>query len=82
MDSPHSFRCICSRGWPCWTPIGEEALGPAKAGLTSVGEYQGGEVGRWVFGRGNILIEEGEGNGIGGEWFIDKKQGKGLTFEM
>jgi hypothetical protein len=24
----HGSGCICSRGWPCWTSVGGEALGP------------------------------------------------------
>jgi len=28
----HGSSCTCSRGWPCWAPMGGEALGPAKAG--------------------------------------------------
>jgi len=38
--------CICSRGWPCWASMGGEALGPAKAGSSSVGECQGREARR------------------------------------
>jgi len=51
----HGSSCICSRGWPCWTPMGGEALGPAKAGPPSIGKYQDREVegvGGWVGGRG------------------------------
>jgi len=51
---------ICSRGWPCWAPMEEEALGPAKAGIPSVGEYQVGE----------------EGGGQGGEHPYRRKEGE------
>ena len=27
----HGFSCICSRGWPCQSSIGREALCPVKA---------------------------------------------------
>jgi len=37
----HVSSCMCSKGCPCWAPMGGEALGPAKAGPTSVGECQG-----------------------------------------
>ena len=44
----HGSSCICSRGWPCWASMGEEALGPALC--PSVGECKGREagVGWWV----------------------------------
>jgi hypothetical protein len=32
--------CICSRGWPSWSSIGEEALGPVKGLCLSIGECQ------------------------------------------
>ena len=41
----HGSSCICSRGWPCWTSKGGEALGPEKAQCPSVGEYQDREAG-------------------------------------
>ena len=34
-----------SRGWPCWTSMRGEALGPVKARCTSVGECQDREAG-------------------------------------
>jgi hypothetical protein len=52
--------CICSSGWPCWTAMGGEALGPVKVQCPSIGECQGREEGgvvRW----GNSLIEAGGG---------------------
>jgi hypothetical protein len=59
---------ICSRGWPCWSSMGGEALGPVKALCPTVGECQGQEVGvgglvsRGIkgvggFGRGNQEME-------------------------
>jgi len=46
-EQTHGSNYICSRGWPCWAPMGGEALGPAKAGPpSSVVEYHGGEGGR------------------------------------
>jgi hypothetical protein len=39
------YICICSRGWPCWTSMGGEALGPMKTQCPNVGEYQDREVG-------------------------------------
>ena len=47
--------------------MGEEALGPVKAGCPSVGECQDGEagVGGWVE---NTLKEAGYRDGIGGFW--------------
>jgi len=63
---------------------GGEALGPVKVEhppAPSVGKCQGGKEGRggWLR-RGNTLIEEGvEGKDRG---LIDRKPGKGITFEM
>jgi len=42
----HGSSFICSRGWLCGAPMGGEALGPAKAGNPSVGQYQDKEAGR------------------------------------
>jgi len=60
---------------------GRGALGPVKAGSPSVGECQGREAGRgrWMSGYGNTLTGGEKGLGRG---FMDKKQGKGITFEM
>ena len=58
----HGSNCICSRGWPSQSSMGEEALGSVKALSPSVGECQGQEVGvggwgkeEWIegFRRGN-----------------------------
>jgi hypothetical protein len=37
--------CICSRGWPCGTSMGGEALGSEKAPCPTVGECQGRKAG-------------------------------------
>jgi len=78
----HGSICICSRGWSYWAPIGGEALGPAKAGppaqCRAMSKQGGGKW--WLVERGNTLIEEG-----GGGWdiaFMDRKPGKGITFEI
>jgi hypothetical protein len=46
----HGSSHLCSRGWPCWSSMEGETLGPVKAQCPSVGECQGREVGvgRWV----------------------------------
>ena len=54
--------------------MGGEALGPMKAGCTSVGECQGREAGV------SRLVSRGRGKGIGD--FSEGKLGKGITFEM
>jgi hypothetical protein len=41
----HGSSCVCSRGWPCRSSEGGEALGPVKALCPSVGGFQGQEVG-------------------------------------
>jgi hypothetical protein len=45
MVTLHGSSHRCSRGWPCRTSMGEEALVPGKAPCPSVGECQGGEAG-------------------------------------
>jgi hypothetical protein len=56
----HDSSCICSRGWPCWTSMKREALGPEKARCPSVGECQDREAGvGWSVSRGRE-------DGIGG----------------
>ena len=61
----HGSSCVCSRGWPSWSSIGGEALGPVTVLCPSVGECQGQKVGMvglgsrdrvvgiWAFWRGN-----------------------------
>ena len=63
----HGSSQICSRGWPCWTSLRVEALGPAKAEYPSVGECHDREVGvgGWV---GEHPIETGEGGWDRGFW--------------
>jgi hypothetical protein len=59
---------ICSRGWPCWTSMGGEALGPVKRGEITVGGWVGEHPHRsrgwWV------------------KRFPEGKLGKEITFEM
>jgi hypothetical protein len=47
------WRCGggCGSGWPCWTSVGGEALGPEGVQCSSVGECQGGKKGGggWVW---------------------------------
>jgi hypothetical protein len=59
--------CICSRGWPCWSSIGGEDLGPVKVLCPSIGGCQGQE---WEWGLGS----RGRGEGIGEFW---RGNGKG-----
>jgi hypothetical protein len=49
----HGSSRICSKGWPCRTPMGREALSPVKAQCPSIREreFEGG----W----GSTSIEEG-----------------------
>ena len=56
----YGSSCICSRGWPCWASMREEALSLVKARCPNVGECQGREAGMggWV----NTLIEGGVGD--------------------
>jgi hypothetical protein len=51
----HGSSHICSRGWPCWTSVGGEALGSVKVLCPSVGECQDREAG---VGR---LVSRGKG---------------------
>jgi hypothetical protein len=51
--------CICSRGWPCWSSMGGEALGPVKVLCSSIGDCQDQEAG--VGG----LMSRGRGEGMG-----------------
>jgi hypothetical protein len=63
---------ICSRGWPSWPSMGGEALGLVKIICPSTGQYQGQETG--VGG-----LESGGGGCRG---ILERKLGKGITFEM
>ena len=66
----------CSRGWPCWTSMGGEALGPEKVLCPSVDKCQVQEAG--VGG----LVSRVKGEGMGDRGFSEGKLGKGITFEM
>ena len=44
----HGSSHICGRGWPCWTSVGGEALGPEGVQCPSIGECQGERMGEWV----------------------------------
>jgi hypothetical protein len=57
----HGAGHICGRRWPCWTSVGEKALGPEGVQCPSLGECHGKRLG--VGGWGSTLIEAG-----GGEW--------------
>jgi hypothetical protein len=65
--------CICSRGWPTQSSMGEEALGPVKALCPSIGDCQGQE---WEW----VSWEEAGGRGDRG--ISEEKLGKGIKFEM
>jgi hypothetical protein len=41
----HDSIHMCSRGWPCWASVGEEALVPEKSQCPSVGECKSGDAG-------------------------------------
>ena len=43
----HGSNCICSRGWPSQSSMGEEALDPVKVLCPSIGDCQGQEW-EWV----------------------------------
>jgi hypothetical protein len=67
----HGSSRICSRGWPCWTSMGGEVLGPVKVLCPSVGEMPGpgsGGMGGWVGeqeeGMGVFRGETRKGNNI------------------
>jgi hypothetical protein len=50
--------CICSRGWPSWPSMGEEALGLAKDDMPQCSGMPGPGIGEWV------------GWGAGGGWRV------------
>ena len=70
----HGAGRICGRGWPCWTSVGEEALGSEGVRCPSVGECQGGKTG--VSGWGSTLIDAGRGGAP------KERPGKGKTFKI
>jgi hypothetical protein len=57
----HGSSCICIRGWPYWSLMRGEALGPGKYFCPTTGESRV-VTQKWV---GSALIEAGVG-GIGG----------------
>ena len=74
-EIPQSYvsSCICSRGWPSWLSMGGETLGLVKIICLSTGECQGEEVGMDGFGS----RARGGYRGL-----LERKLGKGITFEM
>ena len=64
----HGSSCIYSRGWPCWTSMGGEALGPVKAQCLNIGECQAGKAG--MGGWRNMLKEAGGGELSRGFFFF------------
>jgi hypothetical protein len=65
----HGSSCLCSRGWPCGTANGGEALGPEKALCPSVGEFENREA------EVGVLVSRGKGDGIGGFQRGNKERG-------
>jgi hypothetical protein len=62
QNNPEFHLTSCSRGWPCWSSVGEEALGPVKVLCPSIGECQDRKV------RVDGLMNRGKGKQIGGFW--------------
>jgi hypothetical protein len=62
----HGAGRICGRGWPCWTSVRGETLGPEDVRYLSVRECKGRGtgVGRWVGEHPHRC--GGRGDGIGG----------------
>jgi hypothetical protein len=58
-EATHGIGYLSTRGWPCLTSVGEEALGPEGVWCPSVGECQGGRTG--IGGWRRALIEAGGG---------------------
>jgi hypothetical protein len=44
-EGTHNSSHICRRGWPCWTSMRGQGLGPVKARCPSVGECYRAEPG-------------------------------------
>jgi hypothetical protein len=79
----HGFGHICGRGWPCWTSVEREALGPEGVQCPSIEEHRRCGVGDrngWV---GGVAPSQRQGREEG--WvrgFLKGGPGKGKTFEM
>jgi hypothetical protein len=71
----HGSSCICSRGWPSWSSMGEEALGSVKVLCLSIGECQSQEERKDGLGSSR----SGEGDRGFSEGKLGKKR---ITFEM
>ena len=56
----HGSSCICSRGWPSWSSMGGEAIGPVKVLCPNIGKCQGQEA-----GEGGLMSRK-SGEWIGG----------------
>jgi len=74
MDWPRAPTAYVAENSLVGTPVEGEALGPAKFGPPSAVEYGGGSKGD---GWGDTCMGEGERWGI-----MDRKPGKGITFEI
>ena len=73
----HGIGHIYGKGWPCWSSVGGEALGPEGVRCFHVGECQGRKMG---VGGWSTLIEAEEGG-----WdraFLKGRPGKGKTIEI
>ena len=69
----HGAGHICGRAWPCWTPVGREALGLESIQCPSVGKCQGRRTGVGV--QRSTPIEAGR---VGmGEWISERETWKG-----
>ena len=73
MRGTRGFSCICSRGWPSQSLMGGEALGLVKILCPTIGKFQGQEEG---------VDRLGSRGGGGDRGFLERKLGKGITFEM
>jgi hypothetical protein len=65
----HGFSCICSRGWPSWSSMAGEALGPVMVLCPIIGDCQGQQEG--VGG----VVSRGRKEGVGGFWRGNQEQG-------
>ena len=72
----HDPGHICGRGWPCWTSVGEEALGPEGVQCPGVGNARAGRQ-EWV-GGGSPSLEQGDRGWDGAFRRGDLERGKYL----